>query len=225
VSKKLSGWEALILWALLAEGGKSYWTPLLKKKMVSKDHAADREALARASLITSENRRGKGKGIWMEMTDEGWRRAGENLDALLPTTQVASSVLQAWLTRLKTFMEARDLGLADVLEPQRSEGARPSRTEPVAAAPTDYVTTRDRIRKAYLELTGGRFNARAHLSDIRDKLKEIDRARVDEALTRMHLEEGTTLSGLNNPQELSQAIRDAGLSFKGEPMYVLWITK
>ena len=91
MATKLHGWEALILWALLAEGGKSYWSALIKKKMISKDHAADREALARARLITSENRRGKGKGIWMEVTDEGWGRAGENLDVALPSTQTASA--------------------------------------------------------------------------------------------------------------------------------------
>jgi hypothetical protein len=30
---------------------------------------------------------------------------------------------------------------------------------------------------------------------------------------------------LNNPQELTDSVRAAGLTFKGEPMYVLWITK
>ena len=81
------------------------------------------------------------------------------------------------------------------------------------------------VRQAYLEVTGGRLNTPALLTDLREKLKHIDRATLDEALKRMHLEEGTTLSGMNNPQEITPSIRDAGLSFKGEPMYVLWITK
>ena len=76
---------------------------------------------------------------------------------------------------------------------------------------------RARIRNAYLELTGSRFNMRALLKDIRANLNDIDRATLDETLKTMHLEEGTTLSGLNNPQELTEAIRDAGLVFKGEP--------
>ena len=54
----------------------------------------------------------------MEVTDEGWRRAGENLDVALPSTQTASAVLQAWLTRLQAFMTARNFALADVLDPQ-----------------------------------------------------------------------------------------------------------
>ena len=88
-----------------------------------------------------------------------------------------------------------------------------------------YAAVREGIRKAYLELTGNRFNTRVLLKDIRAKLNGIDRVTLDETLTRMHLEEGTTLSGLNNPQELTQPVRDAALVFKGEPMYVLWITK
>jgi hypothetical protein len=228
VSEKLRGWEALILWALLAEGGKSYWNPLVKKKMISKDHAADREALARARLITSEKRPGKGKGLWIEVTDEGWRRAGENLTITLPITQTASAVFQAWLTRLQTFMDARDLVLADILGPQHSTHAPASRPESIApspSAPVDYSSVRNRVRKAYLDLSGGHLNTRVLLSDLRENLEDLERHKLDEALKRMHLEEGTTLSGLNNPQEVTQVIRDAGISFKGEPMYVLWITK
>ena len=224
MAERLSGWEALILWALLVEGGSSYWNPLVKKRMISKDHAAERDALVRARLITSEKRPGKGKGIWMEVTDEGWRRAGENLNVQLPTTQMASAVLQAWLTRLQAFMEARDMVLADVLGPQER-----SRHAELIGAPSarsvDYSQTRQRIRNAYLDLTGGQFNVRVLLRDLREKLRDIGRSAQDKALERMHLEEGTTLSGLNNPQEVTQAVRDAGLSFKGEPMYVLWITK
>jgi hypothetical protein len=84
---------------------------------------------------------------------------------------------------------------------------------------------RTRVREAYLEIAGGRLNTRVLLSDLRQRLKDIDRATLDDALGRMHLEEGTTLSGLNNPQEITPTIRDAGLNFKGESMYVLWITK
>ena len=117
MGEKLTGWEALTLWALLAEGGKSYWTPLLKKKMISKDHAAVREALKRKGLIATEKRSGKGKGIWMEVTEAGWRRAGENLSVKLPTTQTSSAVFEAWLSQLERFLHAKDLPLAEFFGP------------------------------------------------------------------------------------------------------------
>ena len=122
-------------------------------------------------------------------------------------------------------MRAREVSLAEILGPQGAREDGSGRFAKPTTTPPDYDTLRDRIRQAYLEVTGGRLNTRALLTDLREKLKHIDRVTLDEALKRMHLEEGTTLSGINNPQEITPAIRDAALSFKGEPMYVLWITK
>jgi len=206
----LTEMQTLVLWALLAKTGGASFQKDIKPELKK----LDREALVRAGLITSEKR--VPHGYWLEITDRGWAWAADHLDAALPKRSTAGSViLQAWLTQLKAFMQARGLALADILGTQR----------PPEAPPPDYSAVRQRIRKAYLELTGARLNTRALLSDIREKLKDIDRARLDEAFRRMHLEEGATLSGLDNPQEITQAIREGGLNFKGEHMFVLWITK
>jgi hypothetical protein len=208
----LTEMQTLVLWALLAKpGGASF-----QKDVKPEVKKPDREALARAGVITQE-KRGR-PGYWLEVTDKGWAWAADHLDAELPKRSPAgSAILRAWLTQLKAFMQARSFTLADILAPPPSAA--------VPHTPLDYAAVRNRIRKAHLELTGDRFNARALLKDIRAKLSDIDRATLDDVLTRMHLEEGTTLSGLDNPQDITQAIRDAGLVFKGEPMYVLWITK
>jgi hypothetical protein len=213
----LTEMRTLVLWALLAKpGGASF-----QKDIRPEVKKPDREALVRAGLITSEKR--GGSGFWLEVTDKGWAWAADHLDADLPKRSTAgSAILQAWLGRLTAFMKARGFVLADILGAQPSAGIP---QQPPQRAPLDYAAVRERIRNAYLELTGSRFNTRALLKDIRAKLNDIDRATLDETLKKMHLEEGTTLSGLNNPQELTQTIRDAGLVFKGEPMYVLWITK
>lgn len=50
------------------------------------------------------------------------------------------------------------------------------------------------FRKIYLELAGGRLNARARLSDICEKLKDIDRATLGEALKRIQVEHEASLS-------------------------------
>jgi hypothetical protein len=184
--------------------------------------------LAKEGLIMVENR-GR-KGYWLEATDRGWAWASEHLDAPLPKRSPAgSTVFQTWLTRLKSFMQAREVALADILGPQRLHVAPPPPAEPSPAAHSDALATssnvRARVRQAYLGLTGGRLNTPASLSELRERLKDIDRDTLDETLRKMHLEEGTTLSGLNNPQEITQALSDAALTYKGEPMYVLWITK
>ena len=221
-AKKRSTQEkrTLILWALLARENAAAFQNELKPE----PEKADRDALTEDRLITWEKR---GQRIWIEVTEKGWAWAEHNLNAVLPAnSRAGSQILQAWLSRLKAFLEARNFALADVLAPQPStETAGGPPAEPSAPAPCDCAAVRERIRKAYLEITGGRLNARALLSDLRPRLKDIDRDTLDDALGRMHLEDGTTLSGLNNPQEITLAIRDAGLNFKGAPMYVLWITK
>ncbi len=223
-SKKKSTPEkrTLILWALLARDNAASFQNELKPE----PEKADRDALSGEGLIKSEKR---GTRIWIEVTDKGWAWAGKNLGAALPTnSRAGSQILQAWLTRLEAFMEARGMVLADVLGPQDSPqaGAAGGGTaEALRSAPLDYAAIWERVRQAYLDIMGGRLNTRALLSDIRKKLKDIDRVTLDGVLKRMHLEEGTTLSGINNPQEITQIIRDAGLNFKGEPMFVLWITK
>jgi hypothetical protein len=212
----LSEMQTLILWALLVrtDGGD------FQKNIRPEVKKADRQALVKAGLIAVEKR---GRGYWLEATDTGWSWAANHLDANLPKRSTAgSAILQAWLTRLKAFMASRALVLADVLGAQQQIKTQ---TESESPAPADFSTLRARIRRAYLEIAGNKLNTRVLLSDLREKLKDIDRTTLNDALGRMHLEEGTTLSGLNNPQEITPAIRDGGLTFKGEPMYVLWITR
>jgi hypothetical protein len=212
----LNEMQTLILWALLVRTGGGD----LQKDIKPEVKKADRQALVSAGLIAVERR---GRGYWLEVTDKGWSWAANHLDANLPKRSTAGSlILQAWLTRLKAFMVSRDLVLADVLGAQQQ---RKTPTESGSRAPIDYQTLRERIRSAYLDIAGNKLNTRVLLSDLREKLKDVDRASIDEALGRMHLEEGTTLSGLNNPQEVTPVIRGGGLTFKGEPMYVLWITR
>jgi hypothetical protein len=211
----ISKMQTLILWSLLVrtEGGG------LQKDVKPEVKKPDREALVRAGLIIVTK---QGRGLWLEVTDRGWSWAAEHLDAELPERSIAANaILQAWLARLKTFMVSRDIALADVLRAQQ-----PTEKPTTAPAPAlaDYDALRARVRTAYQEI-GRALNTRVFLSDLRGKLHDIDRASLDDTLCRMHLEEGTTLSGLNNPQEITPTIRHGGLIFKGEPMYVLWITK
>jgi hypothetical protein len=235
--------EALLLWAILGEGGTNdvSRSALNDKGMLPSDDKAARDGLKARGLIkvekrTSRNEKGRSiSGYWMTVTQTGWTWAEENLAAVPAKSQAAAPILQAWLARLSIFLHARNISMTEFLGPGRGVSYEP-RTElgitpaiPSHPSPSplarDYDALRARIRQAYLELTGGRLNTRALLSDLRKRLRDIDRGSLDETLGRMHLEEGTTLSGLNNPQEITPAIRDGGLTFKGEPMYVLWIIK
>jgi hypothetical protein len=203
----LNEMQTLILWSILAQpGGASF-----QKDIKPEVKKADRNALIQAGLITSEKR---GRGYWLEVTDKGWDWAGNHLDATLPKrSNAGSAVLQAWLTYLKAFMDAHSFALADILRPQQLPKPQVF----------DYHTMRQRIRKAYLEVTGNRLNTRALLSNLREKLKDIDRATLDEALKRMQREQEASLYRLDNQAEITEADHAAAIYIGQEPRHLLWI--
>jgi hypothetical protein len=204
----LTEMRTLMLWALLAKPGGAG----LQKDIRPEMKKADRDALVGEGLIASI---AKSRPIMLEVTDKGWAWAGDHLDAELPKRSVyGAAILQAWLKQLKTFMAAKGFGLADLL-------ATPATPEPR----DDYPALRERIRQSYLDATGGRLNQRVFLSVVRDRLRDVGGAVLDDALRKMHLEDGAHLSGTDNPPEITPAIRDASVDFKGERMFVLWITK
>ncbi|MFZ1964007.1 MAG: hypothetical protein WAU78_11190 [Roseiarcus sp.] len=211
-SKKRSTPEkrTLILWALLVRENAAAFQNELKPE----PEKIDRDALRDEGLILVTE--GKRRRIWIEVTDKGWAWSADHLDADLPKGSPAgSAILQAWLTLLKAFMQARGLALADVLGPQR----------PLEARPPNYIALRRRIREAYLELTGERFNTRARLSGIREKLKDIDRATLDDALRRMQREQEASLYQLDNRAEITDADRAAAIYIGQEPRHILWIER
>ena len=162
--------QTLILWALLVRDNAASFQNELKPE----PDKADREALEKTGLIKCE-RRGRYRRIWIEITEKGWAWATDHLNDDLPTGSPAgSSILQAWLTRLKAYMQARNVALAEVLGPQR---ARKDGSEGIAMGEftraSDYDTLRARIRQAYLAVTGDRINTRARLCDIREKLNDM----------------------------------------------------
>jgi DNA-binding PadR family transcriptional regulator len=214
--------QTLILWALLVRDNAAGFQNELKPV----PDKADRGALEKAGLIKWE-RRGRYRRVWIEVTEKGWAWAADHLDDDLPAGSPAgSSILQAWLTRLKTYMQARSVALAEVLGPQRT---RKDRSEGIATGDasraSDYDALRARIRQAYLAVTGARINTRARLCDVREKLNDIDRAALDEALKRMQLEQQASLYPLDNKTEITDADRNAAIYFGGEPRHILWIER
>lgn len=133
--------QVLILWAILA-GPESGLSQMNVRPVVS---ATDRDALVAAELIRAERR---GRAVWLEATEKGWAFAQDHLDAPLPERAAAASVLQAWLTRLKAYLIARNLPPAEVLAARLSVD----------------------LRAAYLHATGGALDAALTAAQGRDGL-------------------------------------------------------
>jgi hypothetical protein len=202
--------QTLMMWALLAKGGEGY-----AKELRPTVEASDRRALIAAGLVIEEKR--AKRAIWLEVTDRGWAWAADHFgDELSARSTAGTIVLRDWLMRLQAFMRASNTPLAAIVAPEPRMGASKKPAGPQA-------NLRERIRAAYLEVTGGQFNKRALLSRLRTTLADIDRSTLDKALVELHGEEGTTLMTLDNPREITDAERSAALSLAGEPMHLLWI--
>jgi len=63
------------------------------------------------------------------------------------------------------------------------------------------------------------------LADLREKLADIDRAALDEALKRMQRDEEASLYQLDNQVDITDADRAAAIYFGSEPRHILWIER
>jgi hypothetical protein len=190
--------QVLILWYLIGKGGGAW-----RGEIRPEPRGKDRKALEKAKLTTSEKR---GRSIWIEVTDTGWAWANDHLGAPLPTrTQSAGLILQTWLTHLQSFLRRQGLALADV----------------IAVPPVPPIALEDRIRKVYLDATGGVWNQRVRLSELRRRLADVAKEPLDAALLKMQQASKLVLFRFDNQREITDADREAALLVGGEPRHVL----
>jgi len=196
--------QTLILWCLLGCGGQG-----MQKDIAPAVKKADREALVSGGYITTA--KGKRGAIGLEVTDKGWRWAGEHLVDPLPKNH---KVLQDWLTLLHRQLAASGQTLADFM------AAAP---EPKPSGLSEH-DVRARIEKAYLAVTGGRKAQSVPLANVRAQLADLDRSVVDEGLRRiLKGDSSARLGQVSDPKALTQEDRDAAYSPAGEPFHLLWI--
>jgi hypothetical protein len=202
---------ALIMWALLARGGSAFASEIRPEA-----EKAHREALQREKLITVEKRN---RSNWIEVTDAGWAWAEEHLSASLPDKSYAgTAILQSWLSQLDGFLKQRKIRLFELFEVKSQPANKPE-------VALDYRELRNRIRATYLEVTGGKFNARALLRDIRSRISNVDRPALDQALLRIQREDDASLMQLDNRLDVTEADREAAIMIGREPRHILWISR
>lgn len=149
---------------------------------------------------------------WMhELTDEGWRRCGDELGSAAPKGAPRPTRLQYALTRrFAAFMARSDLRVADIFvlddEPK--------------TVPTVDIT--DRIRAAYAELAAAP-GSWVSLTRLRHAVVDIPRADLDAALLRLVLEPEVRLNPEFNQKTLTAADRAAALHTGGEDVHLMSI--
>ncbi|WP_336158714.1 hypothetical protein [Amycolatopsis sp. VC5-11] len=145
-----------------------------------------------------------------ELTDEGWRRCGDELGSPAPERATRATRLQYALTRrFAAFMARSDLRVADIFV---------LGDKPIAQS----VDITDRIRAAYTELAAAP-GVGVSLARLRRAFADVARSDLDAALLRLALEPKVRLEPEFNQKTLTPADRAAGLRTGGEDVHLLSI--
>ena len=158
-----------------------------------------------AGLLQSRNL-GR-KGFAHELTDAGWVWAVAELDeGVPPRAGSAGGALYALLNGLKAALDARGMLIQELFAP-------PPDMEPVGSL-------QDRIRQAYHSLAPRPWDW-VELRDLRARLGDRSRGKVDEELIRMFRKKDVNLTLHEDRGRLTQADRDAALRLGVDDMHLI----
>ncbi len=183
--------QTLFLWRLLASDGGDFW-----KRIKPPIEAKERKALEEAGLITVEKRKeSERKGarpvLVVSLTEQGWDWASNHLDAdFSQKSPAAGPVLHSILGKLKVHLARTGTSLADFVCP------------PAMVRADGQTDMAQRIRDGYYQASGGRWNVRVRLADLRGALADVARDELDTVLLAMEREGGLVLYPLDDPQEI-----------------------
>ena len=203
--------EILFLWRLAVAGGGDW-----KKEIKPDLDSAPRKRLESAGLIESETRKspsGRGRPLFITLTDKGWGWLAENLDCSLNTTSSAGNgVLQRLLARLKVYIDRTHIALGDLMlaaEKPEANGGR---------------NLEEQVVEAYRAVSKDKTNVRVRLSDLRRALPTIPKSKLDEMLLGMASNGKASLYRLDNPAEISPEDREAVLRTpSGEERHIIYL--
>lgn len=229
MTDSLSPTQHLVLFKLVFTYDPNSPPPLqseLRPKLTTKQ----RDELAKLGLIRLEPRTGKLRGKVIVLTDKAWGWASENLESKWKVTQSAVPVLQAVLHRLSGFLRARSLNLAEFDTVARGQTTSPTPQPPVTEASTAQPQTpqgsvQERIRNAYLALSGGRFGQMIRLADLKQALGDLPSPAIDEALLWMQKTGDVSLQTIESIRDTTEADRRAAIKILGQDRNLVYMEK
>jgi hypothetical protein len=225
----LSGMQALALWKLILEGdGKNATAVGLT--------GAEAKGLESENLVTFEGGKRKADpayGAKLHVTDEGWAWANRRgFKMSFPNTKAAVPVLEELLGKVGAYLQMHDLALASLLRPRKDAPepeaiAAATPTEGIAPASTGAApeALEERIRTAYLRVTGGALNEHVKLAQLRAELRGEAIDAVDEELRQMQQRGTTVLYPIDDPRRLRPEDEAAALRVAGQRRDLVCITR
>lgn len=194
-----------------------------------------RKALVDAGLLETQLR---GRANHLLPTDAAWQWASAHLDTELLDSKLATPILHNVLVQLGKFLATRELALADLIlvsaEPVADEAVAREESEPPDIAhgaaqngSASYDSSPnelcDRIRRAIWDIAGGTAKKRVRLSELRNRLGELPRSRLDALLLEMQAAGRVVLYRLDNPVELTSADHHAALLIGENPRHLVYL--
>jgi len=200
---ELKPFERLILWKLMLTGDG-----LMMRDLPGSFTAKMRQRLCDEGLIFVEK---KGRAKIVKLHEENaWSWAVQNLDSEISKKAFfAGEVLQEVFTRLEKYISTHDIVLAKLLEPA-SDSSEPDDPE-------------RRIKDAYSFVSGGKWNVRVRIAQLKEYLSEMSNVQIDAVLKKMLLEKKIYLYPFDDPLECTQVDESAAVRFSGETFTIIYI--
>ncbi|EKQ66592.1 hypothetical protein OsccyDRAFT_5080 [Leptolyngbyaceae cyanobacterium JSC-12] len=201
--------QALVMWSLLITGDEpaiSKVRPELKP--------AERKPLIDFGLIELVKR---GRSTHIVLTDKAWDWAAGHFEVELSKSNYAVPILQELLKKLGSYLNSHKIPLVEFLV---YKNTTIEHSESGAAVLSDLGA---KIREAYLQASGGEYNVRVRLSQLRQLVDDLPQAEVDKVLIQMGLVGKITLMHLDDPQEIRPEDEQAAVNIGGQKNHIVYM--
>jgi hypothetical protein len=205
MSSELTPNERILLWHLGLRGGKAP-----QMEVAYKEIAQDRKDLERRGYLAVGKER---RLITLELKDRGWNELTKLDSVQLGGKKKPSRervILQLLLNTLHSHAARISVGIGEILRP--------------ASRAPDPGDIQQRIRTTFFEIAGNPPKDSVRLSELREKLQDVPRQNLDEALLYMKGARQANLMNLDNPRDIkaeeASALRDGNRTY-----HVLWIER
>ncbi len=186
-------------------------------------------------IVPGVNPQTQRRASFVHLTDKAWEWAGQNLCADFPLSINGARALKDLLGRLDGYLTRCDVSLADLLSASAEAAAEEAPAEtPVAdeslweeledtSPPRVDTRLEPAIRRAYCDSSGGHWNVRVRLADLRRRLTGVPREEVDAALLALQAAGALTLYALDNPGEIRPEDQAAALDLGLDQRHILYM--
>jgi hypothetical protein len=201
--------QALVMWSLLITGGE----PAVSK-VRPELRPAQRKPLIDFGLIELVKR---GRSTHIVLTDKAWDWAAGHFEVELSKSEFAAPTLEELLKKLGNYLKHHKIPLVEFLV------CKNTTIEHLERGATVLSDLEAKIREAYLKASGGGYNIRVRLSQLRQLVDGLPQAEVDKVLIQMGLAGKITLMHLDDPQEIRPEDEQAAVNIGGQKSHIVYM--